>query len=430
MRDLWKLLVYILMILLMHGMVSHAADTQTATQSLKVPAVHITEKVTLDGKLDEPFWKDETGVSAFVQREPDEGKQPTEKTMVDIVYDDDAIYIGARMYDSVPQLIEARLQRKDVDVASDLFTFYVDPYFDRRTGFYFGINAAGTQYDGTLMNDTWNDNSWDGVWEGKVHIDEKGWTAEMRIPFSQLRFEKKDHYIWGVNFKRLISRKNESDYLVYTPKNGSGFCSRFPSMTLENISPGKTIQLLPYVTSRGSFVPAEAGDPLHKGSEFSPGAGADLTMGIGSGLTLNATLNPDFGQVEVDPAVVNLSDVETFYPEKRPFFIEGSSIFDFGSGGATNYWGFNWSNPQFFYSRRIGRTPQGSLPDNADYTSIPDGTTIISAGKLTGKVWDGWSVGTLHALTGSETGSYALDGATFQQQVEPASYYQVSRAQR
>lgn len=430
MNMIWKLFISILLMLLFHGAFLCADDEQSATQSLRIPAVRVAEKVTLDGRLDEPFWKDEYGVSAFVQRDPDEGKEPTQKTMVDIVYDDEAIYIGARMYDNAPKLIEARLQRRDVMSTSDRFMFYVDPYFDRRTGFYFGINAAGTLYDGTLLNDTWDDSSWDGVWEGKAHIDEKGWTAEMRIPFSQLRFQKKDVYTWGVNFKRVISRNNENDLVVYTPKNGSGFVSRFPSMSMEQISPGKTIQLLPYVTSRGSFMPVESGDPFHDGAEFDPGAGADLMMGIGSGLTLNATLNPDFGQVEVDPAVVNLSDVETFYPEKRPFFIEGSSIFEFGSGGATNYWGFNWANPQFFYSRRIGRKPQGSLPDDVDYTSIPDGTTIIGAGKLSGKIWDGWNIGTLSVVTAKENAMVSTGGASYQQEVEPATYYEVSRAQR
>ena len=399
-------------------------------QSIVVPAIRISEKVQLDGKLDEAFWKDENAVTTFVQRDPHEGQPATERTVVDVVYDSEAIYIGARMYDSQPKRIEARLQRKDVLVTSDRFMFYVDPYFDRRTGFYFGVNAAGTLYDGTLMNDTWDDSSWDGVWEGKANMDEKGWTAEMRIPFSQLRFQKKPECTWGVNFKRIIARNNEEAFVTYTPKNGSGFVSRFSSMTLHNVSPGKSIQLIPYITSRASFVPVEAGDPLHDGKDLDPGAGADLIMGVGSSLTLNATLNPDFGQVEVDPAVVNLSDVETFYPEKRPFFIEGSSIFEFGQGGATNYWSFNWGNPQFFYSRRIGRSPQGSTPDEADFTDVPDGTTILGAGKLTGQLWGNWKIGTLHAITASEHATFSEDGIVFNQQVEPATYYQVSRAQR
>lgn len=416
----------VLILLLLLSTSAFAAE-QT---SITVPAIRISEKVQLDGRLDEAFWKDENAVTTFVQRDPHEGQPATERTVVDVVYDSEAIYIGARMYDSQPNRIEARLQRKDVLVTSDRFVFYVDPYFDRRTGFYFGVNAAGTLYDGTLMNDSWDDSSWDGVWEGKAHLDEKGWTVEMRIPFSQLRFEKKPECIWGVNFKRIIARNNEEALVTYTPKNGSGFVSRFSTMTLHDVNPGKSIQLIPYITSRGSFLPVEAGDPLHDGKEFDPGAGADLIMGVGGSLTVNATLNPDFGQVEVDPAVVNLSDVETFYPEKRPFFIEGSSIFEFGQSGATNYWNFNWGNPQFFYSRRIGRAPQGSTPDDAEFTEVPDGTTILGAGKLTGQLWGNWKLGTLHAITASEHASYSEGASVFKQEVEPATYYQVSRAQR
>ena len=427
MRDLLKLLLFLIVLIFYHGMIYAQA---TPAEKLQVRAIRIHEKVDLDGKLSETFWKDEHAVSAFKQREPEEGKESTERTLVDIVFDDEAIYIGARMYDSNPELIEARMQRRDVTIDSDSFMFYVDPYYDRRTGFYFGINAAGTLYDGTLLNDSWDDNSWDGVWEGKAHIDEKGWTAEMRIPYSQLRFRKSDGYVWGVNCKRVISRKNEIAYLVFTPKNGSGFVSRFPELVgLQDISPGRSIQVLPYVTSRGSFYPATEGDPLHDGADYDPGVGGDLSMGLGGGLTLNATLNPDFGQVEVDPAVVNLSDVETFYPEKRPFFIEGSSIFEFGQGGATNYWGFNWSNPLFFYSRRIGRAPQGSVAE-ADYDEIPDGTTIIGAGKISGKMWGTWNTGTLHAFTAKEQAQLHTDGITTESEVEPATYYEVSRMQR
>ena len=222
-----------------------------------------------------------------------------------------------------------------------MFGFFVDPYFDKRSGYYFALSAGGTLHDGVLMNDEWDDESWDGVWEGKARIDEQGWIAEMRIPFSQLRFKKKDKYIWGVNFRRDISRKNENIYLVFTPKDGSGFVSRFPKLTgLENIDPAKNVEVLPYVRAKGEFTHPENDDPFNSGSKYLPGLGVDLKYGLSSNLTLNATINPDFGQVEVDPAVVNLSDVETFFDEKRPFFIEGSNIFQFGRGGARSNWRF------------------------------------------------------------------------------------------
>jgi len=281
-----------------------------------VKAVRLTQAITLDGKLSEPFWKDENAVMEFIQRDPVEGAKPSEKTVVDVAFDDEAIYIGARMYDSQPNAIDARLVRRDVDTPADTFVFYVDPYHDKRTGYYFGINAAGTLYDGTLMNDSWDDNSWDGIWEGKAHIDDKGWSVEMRIPYSQLRFQEKSQYIWGVNFKRDIARKNETDYLVLRGKKESAFVSRFAELQgIANVKPARRIEIIPYATSKAEFSHADPADPLHDGSAFDPGMGADMKFGLGTNLNLDATVNPDFGQVEVDPAVVNLSDVETFFQE-------------------------------------------------------------------------------------------------------------------
>lgn len=401
--------------------------TASAYAEAKVNAVRLTEPIVVDGKLSESFWKDENAITDFIQRDPVEGAKATERTVIDVGFDDDAIYIGARMYDSQPELIEARLVRKDVVITSDQLMFYVDPYHDKRTGYYFGINAAGTLYDGTLMNDGWEDTSWDGVWEGKAHIDEKGWTAEIRIPYSQLRFQQKERYIWGVNFKRTIARKNETDYLVPRSKKGNAFVSQFAEMSgISAIKPQRRIEILPYVTSKAEFTHPGAGNPFNDGSSYDPGMGVDMKFGLGTNLNLDATVNPDFGQVEVDPAVVNLSDVETFFQEKRPFFIEGSSIFNFGEGGATNYWGFNWSNPLLFYSRRIGRTPQGSIPDS-DYSSSPAGTSILGAAKLTGKIGHGWNIGTLHAFTGREHADISVGGAFEETEVEPATYYQVTR---
>ncbi len=393
----------------------------------KVKAVRLTEPISLDGKLTEKVWKDENAVTEFIQRDPVEGAKATEMTVIDVGFDDEAIYIGARMYDSQPNLIEARLVRKDVLITSDQLMFYVDPYHDKRTGYYFGVNAAGTLYDGTLLNDSWEDNSWDGVWEGKANVDEKGWTVEMRIPYSQLRFRKQQQYIWGVNFKRTIARKNETDYLVIRPKNDSGFVSRFVEMTgIQSIKPQRRIEIMPYITSKAEFTHPGADNPYNDGSSYDPGIGADMKFGLGTNLNLDATVNPDFGQVEVDPAVINLSDVETFFQEKRPFFIEGYNIFKFGEGGATNYWGFNWSNPLLFYSRRIGRAPQGSIPDS-DYQDAPNGASILGAAKLTGKIGPGFSIGTLHAFTGRERANYFVDDVSSEAEIEPASYYQVTR---
>jgi len=401
----------------------------TVNTKPEVTAIKISSIVNIDGELQEDFWKHIAPVTQFTQLDPDEGKEPSEKTEVRIGFDDVALYVGARMYDSYPDSIIARLARKDVDVTSDLFGIFLDPYFDKRSGFYFGVNAAGTLYDGVLYNDTWDDNTWDGVWEGKVKIDESGWTAELRIPFSQLRFQINSENTWGVNFRRDIARKNERDFFIYIPKNENGFVSRFAQLKgIDNITPPGRFEILPYLTTRAEYTHPEANDPFNSQSAYIPGLGVDFKVGLGTNLTLNAAINPDFGQVEIDPAVINLSDVETFFDEKRPFFVEGSTIFNFGMGGATNYWGFNWSNPDFFYSRRIGRAPQGSIPD-ADFTDYPDGTHILGAAKITGKIGNDWNVGVIQSLTSRESARMDVGGIRSETEVEPLTYYGIVRAQ-
>jgi hypothetical protein len=395
-----------------------------------VHAVRTTGTIALDGLLSEDAWTTAQPVSDFTQREPVEGASATERTEVRILYDDDALYVGARLFDSRPDSVRAQLARRDRLASSDRFVIFLDCYHDRRTGFFFGINAAGTLYDGTLYNDDWDSDTWDGVWEGKASRDSLGWSAELRIPYSQLRFQRQKTHRWGINFKREIARRNESDYLVRTPSNGSGFVSRFVDLVgIEEVSPPPRLELLPYVTSRAEYSSHEVADPFNNGSQVSAGVGGDLKLGLGSNLTLDATVNPDFGQVEVDPAVVNLSDVETFFEEHRPFFVEGANIFEYGTGGANDFWGFNWANPSFLYSRRIGRAPEAELPDDYDYSNVPNGTSIIGAAKLSGKIKN-WSLGALSALTSREHATFALGSQQWRQEVEPLTYYGVYRAQK
>ncbi|MCH7774541.1 MAG: carbohydrate binding family 9 domain-containing protein, partial [Bacteroidetes bacterium] len=397
---------------------------------VKIYAKRLTSPIHIDGKLIEPFWQQIEGFEDFIQREPIEGVLPSERTVVKIAYDDNALYIGARMFDSSPDSIIARLSRRDNLENSDFFAVGLDPYHDKRSGYFFIINAAGVLIDGVLFNDTYDDDSWDAVWEGKAAIDGLGWTAEMRIPFSQLKFNKSNLNVWGINYRRSIARKNENDYLVFIPKTENGFVSHFAELHgMNDLAPPNQIELFPYVTARAEYIQTEDGNPFNDGSNYVPGAGLDLKMSIGTGLTLNGTINPDFGQVEIDPAVINLSDVEVFFPERRPFFIEGSSIFDFGRGGAQNYWGFNWGSPDFFYSRRIGRDPQGSVPD-ADYIDYPTGTHILGAAKLTGKLGTSWNFGTIQSLTKREYARLHTDGIESRAEVEPLTYYGVIRAQK
>jgi len=410
--------------------IAFSGEPEFTRAPTSIEAVRAANMITIDGALSESVWHRQ-GVTTFYQREPDEGKHATERTEVWLAYDNDALYVAARMYDRAPDSIVARLVRRDGEMNTDLIAVFVDPYHDRRSGFYFGVNAAGTLYDGVYYNDDWSDNTWDGVWVGKARIDEEGWSAEMRIPYSQLRFQTQEKQVWGVNFTREISRKNEKDFVVYTPQNESGFVSRFVDLVgIEHIHPPSRFEFLPYLSTKAEYTNHAAEDPFNDGSRYSPSVGADMKFGIGSNLTLDATVNPDFGQVEVDPAVVNLSDVETFFEEKRPFFIEGSTIFGFGQGGSNSFWGFNWGNPNFFYSRRIGRTPQGSIPYDVGFSDVPRGTHILGAAKLSGKLGDSWNIGSINAVTSKEFARVDTSGRRFDVEVEPLSYYGIFRGQK
>jgi hypothetical protein len=417
----------------------HPDSLNARASHVPVRAVRATAAISIDGILDEPVWQSDNAVTNFLQRDPVEGVPPSEKSEVRVAYDEDAIYIGARLYDSAPDSIIARLVRRDFSIPTDRFAVYLDPYHDRRSGYYFLINAAGTLLDGTVSNDGWEDGSWDGVWSARAHRDHQGWVAEMRIPFSQLRFTGGARPVWGINFRRVNQRRSEEDFLVYQPKNGSGFVSRFPELIgMENIGAGGSVEVMPYVTSKAAYQIHDASDPFNDGAVYKPNGGGDLRMAVGSKLTLNATVNPDFGQVEVDPAVVNLSDVESFFQEKRPFFVEGSSIFNCGNQGANDYWGFNWPEPTFFYSRRIGRAPQGNQFPNAvwnyingptvDFQDAPLGTRILGAAKVTGKLGPSVNFGTLHAITAKEEAQLSTGGHQWEQDIEPLTYYGVARS--
>ncbi len=312
----------------------------------------------------------------------------------------------ARCLDSEPAKIVGRLGRRDSQVESDWFLFAVDPYFDKRSGYLFAVNPAGSIMDLTLSNDVNDDSSWDGVWESRAAIVTDGWSVEMKIPFNQIRFAKMDEYVWGVNFRRVIQRKNETATFSWCPEDRTGFRFRFARMEgLRESRPGAHVEITPYVTGQAQFRPAEEGNPFETGHKSAANFGFDAKLGLSSNLTLDASVNPDFGQVEVDPAVVNLSAYETQYDEKRPFFIEGASIFDgFGRGGVYFNANINWPNPTFFYSRRIGRAPQGYVTRDG-YTSFPDRSTILGAAKLTGKL-GGWNIGFINALTAREFAEY------------------------
>ncbi len=397
-----------------------------------VQAQRLAAKVKVDGRLDEEDWHREA-ISGFTQTDPDEGRPCSERTEVWLAYDDSAIYVAARLWDSEPGKIISLLSRRDDFVEADYFIFFVDPLYDRRSGFKFAVNPSGSISDWVIYNDNWESLSWDGVWEAGTAIDGQGWSVEMRIPFDQLRFKKKnegEEHLWGVNFRRDIKRKNEKATFAWVPKTESAFVSRFARMEgMEAIHPRRLLEATPYLIGKANFAQQEPGNPFRTGEEYLANGGADLKLGLSSSLTLDLTLNPDFGQVEVDPAVINLSAAESYYSEKRPFFIEGSPIFAFGSGGASNRIGADWGDPAFFYSRRIGRAPQG-YADTDGHVRYPDWTTILAAGKLSGSIGSGWKLGALTAFTQREYAEIDLNGARSTWEVEPFANYAVVRMQK
>ena len=375
----------------------------------------------VDGRLDEAAWAQAPAVTGFRQKVPDEGAPASERTELRILYDDHALYIGARMHSARPGSIQAPVGRRDQGGEADQLLVSLDTWLDRRTAWTFGVTAAGVRLDSYHPSDTEDlqDSSFDPVWEAKTRVDSAGWTAEMRIPFSQLRFNRGASQRWGMNARRVVPARNEESYWIQIPRSVTAWASRFGDLAgLERIPSTRRIELTPYLAT-GLVVPShrEAGNPFTDGSERTLRGGADLKAGLGPNLTFQATANPDFGQVELDPAEVNLTAFESFFPERRPFFVEGSQLLD-GGGQA------------YFYSRRIGAAPRGPAPGT--FVDRPDYTTILGAAKVTGRLPGGLSVGALTALTGraqARTYDPATD-AFGRVEVEPLTAYGVGRLQQ
>lgn len=378
--------------------------------------------VTLDGRLDDEIWKSIRFASDFVQKDPNEGRPPSERTEIAFAYDDHALYVAARMYHTDPSTIRANVTRRDNSGTNERIIVVLDTYHDRRTSYSFSVTAAGvrTEYYHATDSEWDRDFSFDPVWEARTRIDQEGWTAEMRIPLSQLRFNDLPEQVWGLNIDRYIPSKNEDIYWRMIPKNLTGWASRFGELVgIRGIHPSQRIELLPYVAAnlhhRGGEI--DSLDPFVKRDDFTRRAGLDVKVGIGPNLTLDATVNPDFGQVEADPAQVNLSAFETFFDERRPFFIEGGRLLK-GNG------------PNYFYSRRIGAEPHGRPP--GDYSDPPENTTILGAAKLTGRLASGLSIGALGAVTDrEETRTFEVATNTFDTvEVEPRALFGVVRLQQ
>src|SRR3954462_10869114 len=408
-----------------------SAATSDKSGALRVMrASRAPGSINIDGKLNEAAWAAAVPSGDFMQSYPTVGGKATDPTEVRVLYDDDALYVGVRMFDAHPDSIAAQLARSDArGIYSDWLHVMIDSYRDRRTSFRFSVNPRGVQKDVLEFDDrNGEDINWDAVWQVATSIDSAGWTAEYRIPFSQLRFggaQKGVERVWGFQVMRDIARRNERDSWSPWKTTDPGFVSFEGDLAgILDVPTPQRLEVLPYLSTKLTRAPGNPSNPFYKANDASPSAGADLKYGLPGGLTLTATVNPDFGQVEVDPAVVNLSAYETFFPEKRPFFVEGANIFNIGSiNGGPGY-----GSQQIFYSRRIGRSPQGFA--NAAFVDAPDATTILGAGKVTGKV-GGWTVGLLNALTAEENARVA-DGTGIESTtpVEPLTNYFAGRIRR
>jgi hypothetical protein len=347
------------------------ASDGTATPRPSIGAYRLNgEGIQLDGKLDDPAWKEAEPGSGFRVSDPDRGAEPSEETVFKVAYDEDAVYFGVACLEKDPSKIEAKLSRRDRSSSSDLVSVYIDPYFDHTSGYNFRVNPLGVQQDAYIYNDGDRDDDWDAVWEAKTYRDDHGWYVEVRIPFSAIRYRAASSMTWGLQIYRYMHGRGEDTAWVIWDRDAKGFVSRFGELRgLQGVNVPRQFEVLPYAvqstTDPSSPVPGESFRNLEN-------FGADFKYGVTADLTLNATMNPDFGQVEADPAVLNLSPFETFYAEKRPFFVEGSRFFE---------------NPQYnlFYSRRIGTGEQTAR--------------IRYAAKLTGKTVGGVSIAALTAST-------------------------------
>lgn len=403
-------------------LVAHAQNTPAADTGRVATAVRIeTESPRIDGALIETCWQRAPRTGAFRQREPMEGAPSSLRTEVMFCYDDRALYIGAIMYVDDPDEIQSTLSRRDNAGNSERIILSLDTYRDRRTAYSYGVTADGVRFEYYHPEDREHSReySYDPVWEARVRRSDSSWTAEMRIPFSQLRFNELALQTWGLNMNRYIPSRDEDVYWILIPKNVSGWSSRFGRLEgIRGITPSSRIELTPYTAADLTVRRAQnATDPFEKNSRWHATAGVDVKMGLGPNLTLDATINPDFGQVEADPADVNLSAYETYYSERRPFFIEGNQLLS-GEG------------PDYYYSRRIGAPAH--VPTNAQYSEERGSTTILGAGKLSGRLANGLSIGALTAVTEREfvdtydpsTGRYGRE------EVEPLTGYGVMRMQQ
>ena len=382
---------------------------------------------TLDGVPDEEFWNQTPSYKNFTQFFPNGGDQATEKTEAKIAYDQKFIYVSAKLFESEPSEIAATLFRKDGGTFSDWFEVHLDSYNDQRTAFAFGVNPKGVRRDFLYFNDTESDMSWEAVWQAAASVNEWGWSVEIKIPLSQIRYDANiEDPQWGINFVRRIARKNELNSWSPIKINDGGYVSKFNRIDgLSQLSEPRRLEIIPYISEQMDVLSSiDQNDPFAEKSSLNTNLGLDLRYGIGADFTLTSTFNPDFGQAELDPAVVNLTAFEVFFPERRAFFLEGTDIFRFGETRTANI----SARPRLFYSRRIGRRPVGGLPNETEFSDYPLNSPIAMASKFSGKTNNGLTVGIMDAITTRQHASVQLrSGDRVEHLVEPATNFFVAR---
>ena len=415
--------VFFASLFLLNGFVYGQNPSAIEKRIYKTKSIGNIDPPSIDGKLDDKSWEIVEWTSDFIEREPDENTPPTEQTKFKIIYDDKNLYLAFRCYDKSPKDIVKRLSRRD-GFEGDWVEINIDSYNDKRTGFSFTSSVSGVKGDEFISQNGNNwDGSWNPIWYLKTSIDEEGWIAEVKIPFSQLKFGNAENQVWGIQVQRRFFRAEERSVWQRIPQNAPGWVSEFGELHgLQGIKPQKQLEIQPFITGQTKTYEKEIGNPYRDGQDNALNGGLDAKIGITNDLTLDLTINPDFGQVEADPAAIALDGFQIFFREQRPFFVENKNIFDYSfADGADNV----------FYSRRIGRNPQGfANTESNEFSKTPSNTTIIGAAKFSGKTKNGWSLGVLETVTAREVAKIT-DGTNKRKEiVEPLTNYFVARAQK
>lgn len=390
-------------------------------------AINTSISPEIDGNLTDEAWNTVNWEGDFIQREPNEKVAPSEATSFKIIYDEKNLYVGIRCLDSEPDKIEKRLGRRD-GFEGDWVEINIDSYHDLQTAFSFTVTAAGVKGDELISRDGNNwDSSWNPIWFVKTNSDEKGWYAEMKIPLSQLRFGKNEEQVWGLQFTRRLFKKAEKSNWQCIPRDESGWVSNFGELKgLKNLKAQKQVEIQPFILGSVSNYQKEERNPYKDGNDQMINAGIDGKIGITNDLTLDFTVNPDFGQVEADPAAIALDGFQIFFREQRPFFVENKNIFNFNVSGSAA--GNTFGNDNLFYSRRIGKSPSHYPSVSSDaYLDLPSSTSILGAAKFSGKTKNGLSLGILESVTSREFASIQHNGEESQELIEPLSNYFVGR---